>query len=1371
MNNLKFSMYEFISPKDEDIPQIANYIITNHKFLLPKKLKGNLFLFNYLIELNDRDILSRTFDASVFNQVNIDNLINHMMSNNIFFSTYNLPDTILNNPEFWTKILMREDCSIFQVSDLFTRNIDVYNQIDKNLIARVLGQAYSYERYDFIHKDLELLKIIVENNYPVRLSAFDEETLKAFGYDKLIDYFDTYDIFDGIPSEILNNRELLTKLCDHINTNKIYRIVYYFEDTPLENKLYILSKYDIYISNEYTKPLAEYVINNNITDLSQNAISTIFPTLLEKKYQNIFETIGNNYIPIYGYNDTMKNTLVDLYFDGNYSGELNNEIENLVFSSPKSLDHIEKIGDYIIKNDLVLRNNWPCHNSIQLANYLLDRNYNKLLKTNFEPLVIEGIPTEKFADYIINNEIISLPPYKNTFNALPYLIDKKYSHLFEIDIYANAILGEQYTLNDQDKEKLVDLFFANNYTYYIGEDFQRIVFSSPKSLDHIDIIGDYIINTGVDSFDASWPCRSSIQLFNYLYEKKYGNLLILNFDTQVFNTIPIEKLQEYYREHPEVSIDSLNINLRLAIQNIDLANVDYKVVKHIVLYDSRIDADKDMHRYDDISTKVCALLKVKSAPQVVDQFLGEMIDVLKIMQMEYNDLITLFTNYQNDPSKYETEIINLFRKFLSKQKEAIAMDLYNHRMEYILENFTKQDLNELYKRIRIERRKLLYSYDMRTWLTAKDGNTVKMSVTGLIDSLGLNDICDSEYDLVYKIINGEDILGEPDAYKKVARQRILTRLNNGYHKHLIDIINNNLDYRTQIIAFIKGEYSYDELRMIIDAKDLKLLHEIRNLVMEANPTLDDNFNFSADIDVTSEDIKISREYDRQMQAINKLRKHLNRHMNELYPLDSIEVTEDIVNKFSKSSDLKACFDPSKIGNIEPIFEMFKIRNSYDNPRCMEVFDRLLVDTGVVYGLPYISIKLSNDIILVAKKMDYIVDFVPDKDINFDNLDMLIKKAKTLEFFAPYREAILGEDVIYNIVTNDSFLWDMTSLGKAQRVEDGTKYIALAGRNIKSTIPYTRVEEGGYVAERYHSNDPEILLAGIKTDACFRLYGNDNDFLLYTMFNKNGLVVKLSDSDGNFVGRMSGFRNGNTVYFNQLRTIYDVSGTPSKEINRDIQKIRECAIKYANDLIASTSDSNEPIEHVIITKSYGFAGYDDLPEIHKPSDTPMDTTSADFDEFKRDSELKLIDVGRSFTTDYKTNLPVLLMATTDIKKFRDEGVKSFSPQALYDRPRKKPITYNGRTTDIDILKAINEINAKSIYWGDTSKREERKKKFRLLTSISNIDYAVIGEDFYIIIDKEGKQTEICLPYDERALEEFNKYKEIVNETYNNSTQKR
>ena len=133
---------------------------------------------------------------------------------------------------------------------------------------------------------------------------------------------------------------------------------------------------------------------------------------------------------------------------------------------------------------------------------------------------------------------------------------------------------------------------------------------------------------------------------------------------------------------------------------------------------------------------------------------------------------------------------------------------------------------------------------------------------------------------------------------------------------------------------------------------------------------------------------------------------------------------------------------------------------------------------------------------------------------------------------------------------------------------------------------------------------------------------------------------------------------------------------------------------------------------------------------------------------------------------------MLLASRDNKQVNNKkDIKDYDPKVLYDRPRKHPKFYRQSEIDKAALKAINSINARGVYWGNTKTREAKINAFKPLTTLDDTLIAVIGEDFYIMVDKTGKINEFYLPYDNRAEREFREYHNLVLETYEKDKNKK
>ena len=105
-----------------------------------------------------------------------------------------------------------------------------------------------------------------------------------------------------------------------------------------------------------------------------------------------------------------------------------------------------------------------------------------------------------------------------------------------------------------------------------------------------------------------------------------------------------------------------------------------------------------------------------------------------------------------------------------------------------------------------------------------------------------------------------------------------------------------------------------------------------------------------------------------------------------------------------------------------------------------------------------------------------------------------------------------------------------------------------------------------------------LTLGERTGSCMRIEGMGQDLHSCCLLNENGVHLVFTDpKTGAFVSRVSGFRQGNTFVFNELRYRRDENYT-----NEDLI---ECLKMVAKAIIEETKDSEFPVENVIISPYY------------------------------------------------------------------------------------------------------------------------------------------------------------------------------------------
>ena len=109
--------------------------------------------------------------------------------------------------------------------------------------------------------------------------------------------------------------------------------------------------------------------------------------------------------------------------------------------------------------------------------------------------------------------------------------------------------------------------------------------------------------------------------------------------------------------------------------------------------------------------------------------------------------------------------------------------------------------------------------------------------------------------------------------------------------------------------------------------------------------------------------------------------------------------------------------------------------------------------------------------------------------------------------------------------------------------------------------------------------------GERTGACMRVGGVGEGLFVKCLTDKNWFHIRIEDPiTHQYISRVSGFRNGNSVYLNQLRE----TSQPDKYSNKDLQEFIQI---YAKSLIEETKNSQYPIENVFINTQYAMEGYE------------------------------------------------------------------------------------------------------------------------------------------------------------------------------------
>lgn len=250
--------------------------------------------------------------------------------------------------------------------------------------------------------------------------------------------------------------------------------------------------------------------------------------------------------------------------------------------------------------------------------------------------------------------------------------------------------------------------------------------------------------------------------------------------------------------------------------------------------------------------------------------------------------------------------------------------------------------------------------------------------------------------------------------------------------------------------------------------------------------------------------------------------------------------------------------------------------------------------------------------------------------------------------------------------------------------------------------------------------PSNLTHGERTGACMRIGGVGESLFYFCLKNPNGFHIRFENPEnGNYISRVSGFRNGNTVFLNELRYSCDQEKYSDKDV------VEGCK-KAAEHLIELSKNSPYPIENVVIHRAYATSSMSD------------ENITLDKNNIKEGLT--------PFYSDVSNNV-IILATTSKTSKFVPLNFdKKNIPKYL--PAREKIIS----STDIQIVSAkITRI--------DTIKRMLAGENYEYISALefkNGLTYAIVSEDWYICIDENGLIHSDAIDLDPRAKEELAEY---------------
>jgi len=764
--------------------------------------------------------------------------------------------------------------------------------------------------------------------------------------------------------------------------------------------------------------------------------------------------------------------------------------------------------------------------------------------------------------------------------------------------------------------------------------------------------------------------------------------------------------------------------------------------------------------YDNLFGKICAELKNNNNyTNALDEltfldgmsfFLGNKFFELKDSMQEYFNII--HSNENNKLSKIEKSrdtIAKLCALYISMCKEDYKKEQIEKYYDHINEYFDL-NLNNPYiaKKIIQSRKKEEFKLAYRF-----EDEDICNFINELVKKYSVYYNEEFIKELIFEFIAAdntcmEDFIAPPLYYEDYKRYekaiKLIRRLNSGYITYdSLEVLN----YKDIIIYdSVNKEYVYDGVILYVDDKSqyidyikkVKLFEKIKKDIafkiqtIEINEPIDkaQTWNFKEDLPFKDEFYEFNLEY-----AHKEIK--LEQFINGVIDFDN-GFNEQV---FINNEDFNKIYNLLIKNNLIWLLVFFYRNPNYDLSNCEINKDTFKEIINNIKNITSLGELFNFDIF---KFRDLFLVYKLSSCANNESL------------------AILGSTIIEKIYKNLCY----TTKNPKELIDMAKELVCLMSKRSKSTVPYVKGETLNYKYSLYDPLDENVLICGINTDSCFKIDGNDNDFLYYCALDKNGFVIKITDSFDNFIARASGFRNGNSIFINQLRTIYDNGGNfyTSEYKNEKIEIIK--TFKKACDDIIATSHNNplekNKIDFAFATQSYALDDYefgvsDEVAEAIGMS--PMDYHSDDWQEFvSSTNNLQEANEIEEFTTDYGGYGIACISSYKNINDIKEEDIVKKDVLALYERKRSKIIVANA-TNDI-AFKKINKVRAIKSYFDNSE---------FIPVSLLPDDIVITGDNWYIVINENQITNSMFLDYDLKAQKEFLIVKDIVNEELNKTNQ--
>ncbi len=272
-----------------------------------------------------------------------------------------------------------------------------------------------------------------------------------------------------------------------------------------------------------------------------------------------------------------------------------------------------------------------------------------------------------------------------------------------------------------------------------------------------------------------------------------------------------------------------------------------------------------------------------------------------------------------------------------------------------------------------------------------------------------------------------------------------------------------------------------------------------------------------------------------------------------------------------------------------------------------------------------------------------------------------------------------------------------------------------------------------VGNRAH---PRNMTHGERTGACMRAHGyadqnGEIDLFEFSASNFNGFHVTFVDPETDqYVSRVSGFRNGNTVFLNQLRV--------SVNKNYSNEDVIEAMRLVAQEIIDASKDSEYPIENVVVSPSYALLG---APTQHLSQDN----------------------IGQGVYTGYHdVTSNAVVLATTGENGIAVPLTLKSDRHPHYKCVRVYPEEILGPVKDADKIRMQRITAIRLVLENEDDPDYYEGLDIDVASLEEDLQYVIISQDWFVALDSQMEIKSDIIPLDERAQVEFDEAMRKVTE---------